>query len=259
MCLLKKLNYKVNVTVGRTSEIMFPVKAVLDTGAGPNIISLRRLPAAWQSLIKPVKDPGLVTASRQSLPVHGTILLTLRIGQLQMRVAFLVVSRLAADMILGTTFIDRHVRAILPSARKIALKGAPSVPIIGETKKKGTPPPTAAEPQVDRPNTTRTPASTVSRKIRLARRVTVPPMSQTQVEVQSDIGGLSFLQNHPKMVHKHLALMANGVMELYPKRSFRVLLSNFSDQPANLPKNMVVGLALPAPTAILEVDSDHGV
>ena len=59
------------------------------------------------------------------------------------------------------------------------------------------------------------------------------------------------MQNHPKMVHKHLSLMANGMMDVLPHQPFSVFFSNFGDKPVTVPKNAVVGLALPAPKGIL--------
>ena len=230
--------------------------SVLDTGAGPNIINARCIPRQWHQYIRSVKTPRLVSASKTAMPVLGVIELMVRIGSLHVRIQFLVVANLVADMILGTTFIDRYVKAILPGHRKVVFNDAPSVAIIGETKALGLPTPTVTDKLLtNKKESPSVPSNTVSKKIRVARPAVLPPMTQCQVWVQTDVGGLSFLQNHPKLAHKHLTLMENGVMDVLPKQKFQVLVSNFSDKTVRLSKNTIVGLAFPAPAGIMTMDT----
>lgn len=90
-----------------------------------------------------------------------------------------------------------------------------------------------------------------SKKIRVARVVSIPPMTQAEVQVSANVGGLSFLQFNPRTVRKRLVLMANGVIELIPKRSFQILVYNFVHAPIHLAKNIIVGLAMPAQISLM--------
>ena len=93
--LFKKRNYKVRLTVGINSTVAHPVTSVLDTGAGPNLINKDFLPTQWHSNIRPMKDPGLVGATKQAVVMQGVILLHVCLGELRVRVWFGIVERLA--------------------------------------------------------------------------------------------------------------------------------------------------------------------
>ena len=99
------------------------------------------------------------------------------------------------------------------------------------------------------------PTNIPSRKNRVVKGVAIPPMTHATVRVATLVGGLCFLQNHPKTAHKNLCLMAQRVMDLFPGEPFTVLVSNFGNRAVHVPKHTVVGLALTSPTHILT----HGV
>lgn len=83
-------------------------------------------------------------------------------------------------------------------------------------------------------------------------------MTQAEVHVTADVGGLSFLQLNPKKVKMRFMLMANDFMKGIPKRSFRVVVSNFGNQMINLAKNIIMELAIPAPVALISPPSFVG-
>ena len=76
-------------------------------------------------------------------------------------------------------------------------------------------------------------------------------MTQAMVRVATPVGGLCFLQNHPKTAHKNVCLIAQGVLDLFPGDPFTVLVNNFGNRAVHAPKHTVVGLALPSLTQIL--------
>jgi hypothetical protein len=45
---LKSRNYKVSATVGVSTILARPVRAILDTGAGPNLVRAELLPQDWE-------------------------------------------------------------------------------------------------------------------------------------------------------------------------------------------------------------------
>ena len=97
------------------------ITPVLDSGASPNLIHLRCVAEPWRAAIKSARSPLLIDASNRSMKAIGELKLHVRIGEFYARVPFLVVTNLAVDCILGTTFLDRHVKAILPPQRKGAV------------------------------------------------------------------------------------------------------------------------------------------
>ena len=225
---------------------MFPIRGVLDTGAGPNIVHEKLLPPSWKEKAAYRNLPRVTDASRNSMTLSGMVKLHVRLGDFTTQAPFLVASNLAVDAILGTTFIDKHVRSILPRERRVVLRHGPPITLLG----------TKPGPEADRRANKGIPMATVSNKVRVAKQVLLPPMSQREVMVNTDARGLLFLQNHPKTVTKNLSLMANGIMECTGK-PFWVTISNFRDRTVRLSKGSVVGLALPAPRAIVTVTTEQ--
>ena len=93
---------------------MRAITPVPDSGAGTNLIHLRCVAEPWRAAIKSAPSPLLIDASNRSMKALGELKLHVRIGEFCARVPFLVVTNLAVDFILGTTFLDRHVKVILP-------------------------------------------------------------------------------------------------------------------------------------------------
>ena len=81
----------------------------------------------WRAAIKSTQSPPLIDASNRSMKALGELKLHVRIGEFCARVTLLVVTNLTVDFILGTTFLDRHEKAILPRQRKVLFHHAPSV------------------------------------------------------------------------------------------------------------------------------------
>ena len=207
------------------------------------------------------RSPPLIDASNRSMKAFGELKLHVQIGALCARVPFLVVTNLAVDCILGTTFMGHHVKAIIPPQMKFLFHHAPSVALTAVTpsrhdRKMASRGPSQQLPQeensADRKRA-QFPTNVLSRKIRMVKGVTIPPMTQAMVRVATPVGGLCFLQNHPKTAHKNLCLMAQVVMGLFPGEPFTVLVSNFGNGAVHVPKHTVVGLALPSPTHILTI------
>ena len=119
ICFFKNHNYKVTATVGKRRALMRVITPVQDSGAGPNLIHLRCVAEPWLAAIKSARSLPLIDASNRSMKALGELKLHAQIGEFCARVPFLVVTNLAVDCILGTTFLDRHVKEILPPQRKV--------------------------------------------------------------------------------------------------------------------------------------------
>jgi hypothetical protein len=59
--LFQSPNYKLCVSLGEVSAVMAPVRAVFDTGAGPNIVRDELLPSVWEILVIPSQPLPRIT------------------------------------------------------------------------------------------------------------------------------------------------------------------------------------------------------
>ena len=55
ICLMRKKNYKVSLSLGTSPSRSVPLKGVLDTGAGPNSVHVKALPPGWEKFACPYK------------------------------------------------------------------------------------------------------------------------------------------------------------------------------------------------------------
>ncbi|CAN8075422.1 unnamed protein product [Agarophyton chilense] len=129
-CILRNANYKVRVTMGLRSNSSRLTTAVLDTGAGLNLVHSKLLPFDWQDFVQARKTPRITDASRRPMDIKGIVPLYIHLERFKIRTWFLVCPSLGADAILGTSFIDRYIKAIYPGLRKVAFYRPPSIPII---------------------------------------------------------------------------------------------------------------------------------
>ena len=204
--LLQEAKLKVHLNGRQRRALMRAITPVLDSGASPNLIHLRCVAEPWRAAIKSARSPPPIDASNWSMKVLGEFKSHVQIGAFCACVPFLVVTNLAVDCILGTTFLDRHVKPILTLQRKVLFHHAPSVALTGVTpsrhdRKMASRGLSQHLPQeenwADRKRaqfSTKVP----SRNIRVVEGVTIPPMTQAMVRVATQVGGLCYLQNHPK-------------------------------------------------------------
>lgn len=222
---------------------MAPVRAVFDTGAGPNLVRDDLLPRGWESLLIPGQPlPRITNASGKRMPVKGVIVLYLQVGDLRTRVRFYVVPGLGVPCILGCNFIDLHVRSIHPKERRVELREGGPVAISTDTRLSGTASAVCREP-------------TPSRKIRIARRTVIPPRTEAHIEVTSACHGLFLVVPHSKPSAPTVTL-ARGIAEIRAQVPFRVRIINPTTRVQVLPKGMVIGLADPHPSRVFTVDAD---
>jgi Retroviral aspartyl protease len=108
------------VSIGATANIQTPVRAVLDTGAGPNLVREDVLPKGWERLLVPdVALPRITNASGRRMSARGVIVLFVQVGGLLTRVRFYVTPGLAVPCILGCGFINLYVKTIHPRERRV--------------------------------------------------------------------------------------------------------------------------------------------
>jgi hypothetical protein len=170
--------------VGVTTVVARPVRAILDTGAGPNLVRAELLPQDWERY-RVTSDPPreIVGAGGRRLKQLCVVVLHVELGRLRVRCRFTVFPGLLAECILGCKFIDLHVTEILPKEKKIRLTDGTIVHILQDSG--DVPPSTSVEaPKPVGPST----------KVRVARWVTLPPRSECYVWVQCAAPGVRFLK-----------------------------------------------------------------
>jgi hypothetical protein len=179
---MKSPNYKLNVSLGVSNSVLVPVLAVLDMGAGPNIILEDVLTPNWETLrLRGVPIPKLMNASGRLLHSKGAIFLIVQVGHLRTRVRFYVTAGIAVPCILGCNFIYRHVNSIISGDRRVELHDGRSVDISENS-------PRSLDPPRNPPTVNTTPST----KVRVAKAVQLPPRSETHVTVQTASTGLNF-------------------------------------------------------------------
>lgn len=110
---------------------LFSVKGVLDTEAGPNIIHVKHLPPHRRKFPLPYEVRSwLLDASNNPIQLIVIIPFHLGMGKMLAKVQFLVDKKLATSCILGKSFIDQFVKAIIPASSKVVLYDSPSVAIL---------------------------------------------------------------------------------------------------------------------------------
>ena len=232
---------------------MRPFHMSFDTGSGCNVIGLRDLPQGCENYrIPDASVPALVDANGNRLRLLSQVVLRVRFGSAMYKVSFLGAKRLAVSVIIGTAFMNRHARRIMCMDGEIKLTRA-TIPILSwhhgrkpyvEAKSPSTetpdgPPVHQGAGNVNRPHT-----------VKLAKFVTVPPVSQVAVPVQTEASGLVFLEPKHSVFARHNVHTANGVAEVKGNRRFKIVVSNFSEQPLMLHKGMTIGYATRNPTGV---------
>lgn len=99
---------KVMTTISTGRGVSKLVTAILDTGAGPNLIREDVLSTAWLKKIQPIRS-NLRAASDTTFTVEGIVRLTIEIGGHVSSTVFGVAPKLATKMILGMAFVNNEI------------------------------------------------------------------------------------------------------------------------------------------------------
>jgi hypothetical protein len=114
--------YHISVLIGgKQGNLMKSIDAAFDTCASCYIIRCDILPIGV-AILPCENKPHLVDANGAYISFEGVATVRLQVGGLSMLIEFLVTKRVSVPVILGTSFIDEHVEAILPHERRIILR-----------------------------------------------------------------------------------------------------------------------------------------
>jgi Retroviral aspartyl protease len=161
-----------------------PVYAILDTGAGPNLVREDVLPEDWLKYrIAGDTTYQVIGASGNSLPQRGVVTLWVQLGQLREQVRSIVVKNLAAGCKLGCQLIDQHGKITYPKENRVVLSDGTKVAILHA----------ATHPATGETDVERGKKPTPSTNIRIARFAKIHVSSESMVEVQCEAGRLNCL------------------------------------------------------------------
>jgi hypothetical protein len=154
-------NLRVTSLIGINKGTQQSCTAVIDTGAGTNVIRADALPKNWKSMATIVTDAptrNIQSANGQTMKSLATVQLECSIGAYNFSERFLVVEELAIPVIFGYRFMKTHVMAINPTDERITFRHHVTA--------------YAKSPQG-------TPNRNSESFIRVAQQVILPPMSET--------------------------------------------------------------------------------
>lgn len=119
--LFRAKKIKVESTIGIDCKIYFPTLITLDTGAWQSTISKSIVPPSRRNCFQCFNVPRLPKANLKPFELEGVMLMLVRIGDLEVLVWFGLVNKISDDILIGSFFINRCVRGILPYSRRITL------------------------------------------------------------------------------------------------------------------------------------------
>ena len=237
VCLMTSKIYNVLGSVATGGNAFKPHTIAVDTCSGYNLLRKADLPPDWNRyVIRDAPLPRLAGANSNPLRLTAVVRLAVRLRNTTFRIPFVVAEQLAVPVLLGTAFIDAHVRSIDIDGQKLELRHGGSVAIVDGNGESTTPTRRHGR-QTSRPEV----RDEAPQAIRIARWVTIPAMSQARVRVTTAGRGLVFLEPKPSLPHRHGERLTNGVAEVIPKVTFDVIVANFSRRERRLPKHTVVG------------------
>ena len=207
--------YNVLASIATEGNAFKPRTIAVDTCSGYNLVRKDDLPPDWtRYVVHDAPLPRLASANNNPLKLSAVVRLAVRLRNTTFRIPFVVADQLAVPVLLGTAFIDTHVRCIDIEAQRMELRHGGSVAIV-DGNGEPTPPTRRHGRQTGWPDV----GEEAPQAIRIARWVTIPAMSQTRVRVTTAGRGLVFLEPNPSLQHRHGVRLTNGVAEVLPNQT----------------------------------------
>ena len=162
----------------------------------------------------------------------------------------MVADSFAVKVFLGTPFIDVLVKRIDINKQCLELRGGRGVAIVGAKFFASSHRVTNAKPWRRTRNDYG--RETDAQPIRLAKWISIPPISQLGVRVTTKGLVHVLLRPNPSLQHSHRVRLTNGVADVLPNLPFKVIVANFSRKPRRLPKNTIIRYARRNPVDIIK-------
>ena len=248
---LRADHYKVTVLMGCNLIQMQTVDAVLDTGAGPNVIRESLLPHGWQRYAQRATNlPRIRDANNRRLNVEGILPMILDMGSQRFRASFLVCKDLAVPAILGCSFIQRFVEAILPQEHKVVLKYGGAIAI--QSRKQRTVASISASPrEKDHPSPWPKREKMRAGYVKITLPVEIPPYSESLIHVRCARTGLLQVVPAERLMRKLKVSVPYGLIDAPHGANFLMKIANFSQKNVRLRKGTIVGIAEERPKFVV--------
>ena len=162
-------------------------------------------------------------------------MLTVNIEGYICRQPFVVVQALAADVILGATYIDRHGYDINIRQQTFRLIDGTTVPI--RRRAAGIPKPVRS----DEPTQVAPRGRPKEELVRVAQSIVLPPGTETNVKVVSETNGTVLIEPAAQLYAKRQISLSNGIAYIRKNVPYPVRVANFSTKERRLTKNQVLG------------------
>lgn len=92
--------------------------------------------------------------------------------------------------------------------------------------------------------------------LQVARETWILPMSETPVLNMTE-AGLMLIESHPNTYKARVAVNTSGIMDVSPGCPFHLLVENFAEKSAHLPKQMLVTVGGGAPKCVVHMGRDE--
>jgi len=222
--------YTVPAAVGCDETRMRLMTLTLDTGAGPSIIWADALPKGREKRLH--RRPHLShieDANKNPISARGMITLRLSSGGFSTDVDSVFVKRRAVPVLLGTSFINRHVEALYPRRQRVRWSTDASVPILSCTA-------------CGKRERRRSPRDAT---VRLALRRVLSPRSRTAMLVTANLAGQVLVTPYNRLNKRHRCQTARGLVVVVPGQRFSVEVANLGDELVCLRKGTVIATVSP--------------
>ena len=228
--------------------------AILDTGAGRNFIDLDQIHTAVRDQVLQANTPTIIDASRNRLKVLGSIKLWVSLGSKLSREEFIVCKSLAAPYILGCSYMNRNVEAILPSQKLLRMKNGGSTKLLTakQIAKQKSPKQASVESPIGGSRMATTTKQKQTTPVRVNRRSSVPSGKQVWVSVITESVGPCVIEPNIEHFRKHRLSTPNGIVHIEPGAQFHILVANFGGDEILLPKGMILAHASPTNEILIQ-------
>lgn len=208
--------YRLHASIAPSRHELLPITAVVDSGAGLNVVSREVVDRLeWSMIALDVGIPRLCGANDGHLLILGDIIIYVRLSFLTVRSYLAVAESLPFPLILGTEFIDKHIRATIPRERRIVPRDSPPVAMLS----KSTGSRSVGSIDID-DVPRRVSTDEIDKSVRVVRQVTLTPRKKSLVIVRANLPGIIDLTFDDDAATSIKSLPASGVVDIFSGAPF---------------------------------------
>lgn len=183
---------------------------VLDTGYGPDCVAEKRLPPRWDEALLSKRSTSIRTADNRVIKTRGFVHLWIYLGEYVACDEFLVCEELPVPVLLGTRFIDRHVRFISSMSQAVELAdNTTKAKLVREDN--ALPGPTPVKELIMPPLRMSRDDYCKENRVRICRQVTLYPGQQTAFHVTTKREGIVVIEPIRSTLSVHGYSASKGV------------------------------------------------